>query len=142
MENSKLKHDVFESTYGWRILVQDQYDYRKEKVGNFIIKGYSKYEGIPEPKNKKNLLLLNLSMLFEKRWIHKCKGILIYRNWNGMMLYPLEKNRPIIYFKNTDQRVEYGLYDIFADEFVEKRIAMMCDDYNRGLQHNIGLHVA
>jgi len=140
-EKIKLKHDVFGSSYGWRINVKAEFDYRKEKVGKFIVPGWSKWMQVPEEKNKKQLLLLSCAMLFEKRWIYKSDGIVVYSRLPDTLLYPLTDNPWLLQFVKDGDCVDLKLSNRFDDEYCEMQLKKMVDNYNRGYQRSLPLRV-
>ena len=140
-KETRLSHDKFNSTFGWRINVKKEFDYRKEPSGLFIVEGYSKLMQMNEMKNKDQLLLLSVSMLFEKRWIYKCSGVLIYMAVDNILLHPLSSNKPIILFAKDGDCVEYKPYNCFYNPYCDDMIQKMVDNYNRGYQRSLPLRV-
>jgi hypothetical protein len=141
IEKSCLKHDVFNASYGWRINVKAEFDYRQEKKGLFIIEGCSKYMQVPEEKNKKQLLLLNVAMLFEKRWIYKSSGIIVYSRLPDTLLHPIKSNPWIFQFIKDGDCVNVEKSRLWNDVYCEDKIMRMVENYNKGYQRSLPLRL-
>jgi len=138
----RLPYDKFASTFGWRIKVKAEYDYRVDKTMPLVIEGYSKAMQVPEMKNKAQLLLDNVSMLFDKRWIYKSDGILIYKAVDGILFQPLSSNKHIIYFRKDGEQVIGRCANGWNDDYCVAMIEKMIDNYNKGYQRGVGLRIA
>jgi hypothetical protein len=141
MEKNFLKFDEFASTYGWRIKVKAEFDYRKDVSKPFVLTGFSAYQGVPEMKNKKQLLLINVAALFEKRWIYKSDGILIYKASNDRLLRSFDFADVIIHLKKDGDCVDVLCKQNYDDTFVLENIAKMAKHYNSGYQRNVPLRI-
>ena len=137
MEKNLLKHDKYGSSFGWRILVNPAFDYRKNPEGKFVVEGYSKWMQMPEVKNKTTVLLDSVSMLFEKRWVFKADGILVYQSDKDIMIQPLEANKRILYLRPLDGLIVASVDREFIGQFACLRIEAMVDHYNRGNQRGV-----
>ena len=137
MEKNLLKYDQFGSSYGWRILMNEQFDYRKVRQTKFIVEGFSKWLQIPEAGNKKTVLLNVCSMLFDKRWIYKSDGILIYEAGEGGMMKPLAINKRIIHFSKVGDDCHWSVNELIVGQYCCDRIEKMVDYYNKGNQRGL-----
>jgi hypothetical protein len=79
MKNYRPEHDKEFSTYGWRILIRPEEDYRRLKEGRLIIDGFSKVKGTIEEPEKGRLLNQCIQRLANYGYIKKCEGIIIYK---------------------------------------------------------------
>ena len=141
MEKNLLKFDEWNSTYGWRCLIKAEFDYRKVAKDKFIIKGFSGYQGVPEMKNKDQLLLLNVASLFEKRWVYKSSGILIYKATSDRLLRNFDKADVIIEIKKDGDCVDLFTYNGWENDFVEENLLKMAKHYNNGYQRTLPLRI-
>ena len=141
IEKNLLKYDRFDSTYGWRILVSPEYDYRMKQDGPFIMEGYSKYQQVPEMKNKDQLFLLCMAGLFEKRWVYKCQQIVVYKATQGPLFLPLATNDKLLSIRKDGEIASWGCNRILLTDYCFDMFTRMIDNYNRGMQHGVGLRV-
>lgn len=79
MKNYRPEHDKEFSTYGWRILMRPEEDYRRLKEGRLIIDGFSKVKGTIEEPEKGRLLNQCIQRLANYGYIKKADGIIIYK---------------------------------------------------------------
>ena len=141
-EVKRLPYDVFNSTYGWRIKVRKEFDYRVQPDGDLIVEGYSKLMQCSEAKNKAQLLLSCMSMLFDKRWIYKCDGIIIYKASNGLMFKPMRWDDAILVVSKDGEQIRIIARGGYDDEYCLDMISKMMLNYNRGYQRGVGLRIA
>ena len=141
IEKNELRYDHYASTYGWRIKVKSEYDYRKAKSGPMIVEGCSKYMQVPEMKNKHQLLLDCVAMLFERRWVYKSDGIIIYKAQGGILLKPMSWEQSILVFSKDIEQVAIVAKNGFNDRYCLDMIELMMQNYNKGLQRSLPLRI-
>jgi hypothetical protein len=79
MTKFRPEFDKLYSTYGWRILIKPDEDYRRLKEGRLIIEGFSKYKEDSEEPGKERLLIKCFHVLRDNGYIKKADGIIIYK---------------------------------------------------------------
>lgn len=97
MPGQKLEHDKLFSSFGWRILVNKEFDKRMIKNGDLVFDGFSKFRGQNEYINKNQLLLNCVSSLNDKGWFQKSDGIIFYQGC-PFVSPDLKKHKPIFWF--------------------------------------------
>lgn len=121
--------------------MKSEFDYRKNPEGKFIMPGYSAYEGIPEMNNKDQLLLLSVGALFEKRYVYKSNGILIYKVSDNALLKDFNSKDIIIELKKAGDCVDVCLWNGWNNPFCEDQIMKMVKYYNAGYQRTLPLRI-
>jgi hypothetical protein len=141
IEKNVLKYDPFRSTFGWRINLKAEFDYRQEPWKGNVMVGFSAYDKVPEMKNKEQLLLLCVCSLFEKRYVYKSAGILIYRAVPDRLLREFSNADIILHIAKDGDCVDLIWWNDFENAFIEDNINKMAKHYNSGYQRNVPLRI-
>lgn len=142
LEIKELKYHHSASTYAWICPIKAEFDYRKIKNKPFIIEGCSKYQGLLEMEDKEELLMLNISMLFEKFYIHKSIGIDIYVSSRGYMHANARLNERICTFRKNESGLYFKPFLWLDNHRLEQGIDKLCVLYEMGHFQDVGLRIA